>query len=351
MMSNMITHPVIEVLMSRKSQGSTPGNRQDDFRVGLAVEGGGMRGVLSAAMLTALVDYDLVDCFDAVYAYSAAAVNAVYFASGGGWHSLSIYYDELIGSEFISYGRFARGGPLVSLDFVLDVVLEQRNPLDYQRVIDSPIELHLIASSIDQLKPVAFKNFTTKEEVRSALKASACIPLVAGPPAIRNGERFVDGMVLLSHPFTAAAADGCTHVLVIRTRPEDTSAGRMTAGKRLTASRMERLQPGMRKAMFSASAEYGPIAAEIRRRTSDGDGPPYAFEVGCPPGSHRVGRFTQDRGLIYEGIRVAYGAMLAALTGRRQEILLRPLPFDLTKAPTSPLSGPQPLAFRARGEG
>ena len=219
MMSNMINiHPVIDVLMSRKSQGSTPGNRQDDFRVGLAVEGGGMRG-------------------------------------------MSIYYDELIDSEFISYGRFARGGPLVSLDFVLDVVLEQRNPLDYQRVIDSPVELHLIASSIDQLRPVAFKNFTTKEEVRSALKASACIPLVAGPPAIRHGERFVDGAVLLSHPFTAAAADGCTHVLVIRTRSEDTSAGRMTTGKRLIASRMERLQPGMRKAMFSASAEYGPIAA------------------------------------------------------------------------------------------
>ena len=89
----------------------------------------------------------------------------------------------------------------------------------------------------------------------------------------------------------------------------------MTAGKRLIASRMERLQPGMRKAMFSASAEYGPIAAEIRRRTSDGDGTPYALEVGCPPRSHRVGRFTQDRGLVYDGIRAAYGAML---TGRRQ---------------------------------
>ena len=146
------------------------------------------------------------------------------------------HYDELLGSEFISYGRFARGGPLVSLDFVLDVVLEQRNPLDYQRVIDSQVELHLIASSIDQLKPVAFKKFTTKEEVKSALKASACIPLVAGPPAIRNGERFVDGVVLLSHPFAAAAADGCTHVLVIRTRSEDTSAGRITAGNPTSSS-------------------------------------------------------------------------------------------------------------------
>lgn len=250
---------------------------------------------------------------------------------------LSIYYDELIGSEFISYGRFARGGPLVSLDFVLDVVLEQRNPLDYQRVIDSPLELHLIASSIDQLKPVAFKKFATKEEVKSALKASACIPLVAGPPAIRNGERFVDGVVLLSHPFAAAAADGRTHVLVIRTRSEDTSAGRITAGKRLTATRMERLQPGMRKAMFSASAEYGSITAEIKRRTTDGDGPPHAFEVGCPSGSHRVGRFAQDRGVVYDGIRAAYGAMSAALTGRRQEILLRPLPFDRTEGTDKPV--------------
>jgi hypothetical protein len=144
-------------------------------------------------------------------------------------------------------------------------------------------------------------------------------------------------VVLLSHPFAAAAADGCTHVLVIRTRSEDTSAGRITAGKRLIESRMERLQPGMRKAMFSASAEYGSITAEIKRRTTDGDGPPYAFEVGCPSGSHRVGRFTQDRGVVYDGIRAAYGAMLAALTGRRQEILLRPLPYDRTGGTDKPV--------------
>jgi predicted patatin/cPLA2 family phospholipase len=328
-----VTHPVLDVLMSRKSQSSIPGSRRDGFRVGLAVEGGGMRGVLSGAMLSALADHGLVNSFDAVYAYSAGAINAAYFVSGGGWHSLSVYYDDLIGGDFLSYRRLARGGPLVSLDFVLDTVLERRNPLDYQRLLASPIELHLIASSIDQLMPVTFKEFATREDARTVLKASACIPFVAGPPVVYRGERLVDGAVLMPHPFLAARADGCTHVLVIRTRSQDPQtghprAGRMTASQRLMANRLERLQPGMRDAMVAAADEYGTVAVEIRRRSSSGDGTPYVLEVGCPPGGHRVRRLTQDQAIVYQGMRTAYGAMLETLTGERREILLRPASCD-----------------------
>jgi len=334
MAANMnVTHPVLDVLKSRKTPLSSPGSRRDSFRIGLAVEGGGMRGVLSGAMLSALADCGLVNSFDAVYAYSSGAINAAYFVSGGGWHSLSVYYDDLIGTEFISYGRLARGGPLISLDFVLDIVMEQRNQLNYQRLLASPVELHLIASSIDQIRPVAFKEFATKEDARIALKASACIPFVAGPPVVYHGERYVDGAVLMPHPFVAAREDGCTHVLVIRTRSQDSSAGRMTAGKRLMANRLERLRPGMRDAVTAATREYGAVAAEIRHRSSTGDGPPYVLDVGCPPGSHQVGRFTQDRAIVFQGMRAAYGAMLENLTGEHRPILLRPMAYDSHPSP------------------
>jgi predicted patatin/cPLA2 family phospholipase len=321
------THPVIQVLTSRRARESVPGQREDDFRVGLAVEGGGMRGALSAAMMSALGDYGFTDSFDAIYAYSAGAINSAYFISGGGWHSLSVYYDELIGGEFIDYRRLLRGGPLVSLDFVLDVVMEQRQPLDYARIIASPVELNLVASSVDKIRPHTFKNFSGKADIQCALKASACIPLIAGPPVICRGERFVDGAVLLSHPFLAAKADGCTHILVIRTRSDKSAAGRMTIGKMLMAQRLERLQPGMKNAVLSTINSYADTAAEVKQQSLHGTGMPYVLDVACPEGSHRVGRFTQDRTVIYQGIRQAYGAMLEALTGRREQILLRPASF------------------------
>src|SRR5690349_9712640 len=47
-------HPVRQVLLARRERGSRTGRRDDPFKVGLAIEGGGMRGVVSAAMLTAV---------------------------------------------------------------------------------------------------------------------------------------------------------------------------------------------------------------------------------------------------------------------------------------------------------
>src|SRR4029077_15102667 len=49
-------HPVVEILEQRREAGSVPGRRDDNARVALAVEGGGMRGIVSAAMLIALAD-------------------------------------------------------------------------------------------------------------------------------------------------------------------------------------------------------------------------------------------------------------------------------------------------------
>jgi predicted patatin/cPLA2 family phospholipase len=287
-----------------------------------------MRGVLSGAMLSALSDCGLTDSFDAVYAYSAGAINSAYFVSGGGWQSLSVYYDDLVSKRFFSYRRLVGSEPLVSLDYVLDVVMEERNPLDYARVISSPIQLHIIVSSLDQVGPYTFKELSAKEDIKSALKASACIPLVAGPPVVFRGERFIDGSVLLSHPYLMAKADQCTHVLVIRTRSDNSSAGKLTIDKRLMAQRLERLQPGMKNAVFATVSEYSQVADAIKRQSRSGTGVPYVLDVACPDGSHRVGRLTQDRALIYQGMREAYGAMLEAVTGHHSAILLRPASFD-----------------------
>ena len=48
------SHPVTDVLREREEQDSRPGERRDPYRVALAVEGGGMRGVVSAGMAAAL---------------------------------------------------------------------------------------------------------------------------------------------------------------------------------------------------------------------------------------------------------------------------------------------------------
>ena len=61
---NAPSHPVAEVLLERLEAGSQPGARRDGHRVALVLEGGGMRGVVSAAMTAALERHGLTPCFD-----------------------------------------------------------------------------------------------------------------------------------------------------------------------------------------------------------------------------------------------------------------------------------------------
>ena len=68
----------------------------DDYTLGLTVEGGGMRGVVSGAMLIALRDLGLAHVFDRFYGTSSGSMNLAYFAAGHGWDALPVYYDYLV---------------------------------------------------------------------------------------------------------------------------------------------------------------------------------------------------------------------------------------------------------------
>ena len=74
-------HEVLRVLGERARAGSLPGERRDGLRVALAIEGGGMRGTISAGMALALDELGLVSAFDAVYGASAGAITGAWLLS------------------------------------------------------------------------------------------------------------------------------------------------------------------------------------------------------------------------------------------------------------------------------
>ena len=141
-----ITHPVVQLLHERKRQiekikrenltesssstTSTSSSRnkrniyrtippRDGFRVALAVEGGGMRGCVTAGMVTAIHYLGLEDTVDAVYGSSAGTVIGAYFITRQlPWFGPELYYDALTtaGDRFINTKRFLRAVGLGLLD-------------------------------------------------------------------------------------------------------------------------------------------------------------------------------------------------------------------------------------------
>lgn len=179
-----------------------------------------MRGIISGAMLMALQDLGLDNVFDAVYGASAGAINATYFLSGQK-HGLQIYSEELTrGGSFIDFSYLLRGGrPVMNLDYLIDDVMHNVRPLNWDSVLESPIPLKVVASCLDTLQPVLLSDFESRAELVEALKASATVPQLGGPPRSLRGRRLVDAAVFEPVPVSSAIKDGCTHVLVLCTRP------------------------------------------------------------------------------------------------------------------------------------
>ena len=249
-----LDHPVLRVMRDRRSVGSIPGSRDpaDGARLGLAVEGGGMRGVVSAAMLSTLEDLGMKNCFDAVYGSSSGAVNGAYFLAGHTWYNLSIYFDDLTTRNFVDFRRGFRGGNILNLGYAFNEVVGGSKPLDYAAVLTSPIPITVAVTAVDAGTTISPNSFGSEDELRSALVASAWLPIAVRGTALFNGMRCIDGGLLTPHAFELAVSDGCTHVLSLSTRPMGQYRNPSRIVRRALYLYLNRLAPRLGNAYLSS---------------------------------------------------------------------------------------------------
>ena len=211
------------MLATRARAGSQPGARQDGFRVALAVEGGGMRGTISAGMALALDELGLVTAFNAVYGASAGAITAAWLLSRP--QGLRGWTEPAYARAFIRRSGLLRGRPVADVRSLIEELYQTTFPMDFAAVLASPIEFHPLATDAitgqsTDLRPLV----GTQVELRLALRASAALPLLAGPPVELAGRRFYDAGLSESVPYRTALAQGATHVLVLRSRRDPLTA-------------------------------------------------------------------------------------------------------------------------------
>ncbi len=257
-----MNRPVIELLAARVARGSRPPH-QDGARIALAVEGGAMRGVISAGMVSALESFGLTDAFDVVYGSSAGAINAAYFLAGQATLGTRIYYEDINNARFIDFSRAVRGKPIVDLGFLLDDVAVHRKPLDAARVIASVSPLTVMATDVDSQQSVALRNFASARDLVAALRAGATMPVVAGPPQRVAGRRYLDASLSEPIPVPIAEADGCTHVLVLLTRGARMRTRPSAFDRYFVAPRLRRLSESLAASYLDRAKPYAALMEAI----------------------------------------------------------------------------------------
>ena len=211
-------HEVLRALAARRRTGSRPGARDDGLRIALIIEGGGMRGVISAGMALALDELGLVPAFDAVYGASAGAITGAWLLSRP--EGLLGWAEPAYVRVLIRRSAWLRGRPVADVRALIEDLYQTTFPMDFAAVLASPVEFHPLATDAatgqsTDLRPL----IGNPAELRLALRASAALPLLAGPPVEFAGRRFYDAGVSESIPYRTALTQGATHLLILRSRP------------------------------------------------------------------------------------------------------------------------------------
>jgi predicted patatin/cPLA2 family phospholipase len=208
-----IDHPVISEMVRRRERRASSGTK-----LGLVVEGGAMRGVVSGGALVALDEIGFHSLFDEVYAESAGAINACYFLSGQAQTGIRIYTEDLQTPRFLNPLRM---NAIVNVDYVADVILTQRKPLDTSAVMASPSRLFVPVTNALDGSPRLVDVMREKPPLNTLLRATTAIVPLYNRAVLMDGVPYVDGGISNPIPIQSALDAGCTHILVLLTRPPE----------------------------------------------------------------------------------------------------------------------------------
>jgi predicted patatin/cPLA2 family phospholipase len=270
MVADQRAHPVVQTLLRRRQEDSRPGARTDGRRVALAIEGGAMRGVVSAGMASALEQLGLRDAFDEVHGASAGAFNGAFFMAGQAAYMTSLYWRGFGDPRFVSFRRaFRGGGPAFDMDYVVDGIWARGRPLRMDVLLESATELHCTATDADTAAIVDLAGLRSAEEVRCALRASARLPWLAGQPVTFRNRRLLDATLAEAIPVHAALTSA-TDVLVLQTRPEGVEHSGLSGPVGLLTDRYLRtINPGLVALRRNRSERYDELSAWLARRATE----------------------------------------------------------------------------------
>lgn len=312
-----MTHPVLALLRSRKERGSAPGARTDPHRLALVIEGGGMRGVVSAAMTAELEHCGLTDCFDLVVGTSAGALNATAFVAGVAEGCAAAYPDVFCGRPFLNPYRLLVGKAAFNVAQCLDHASESMDDQRHERAVQSTIDLHCVAVDVATAQPHDLGGFTSAPELRGALLASSRIPWVGGPPAEFRGRRWLDGGLAEAIPVRTALANGATHLLVLQTRPEGVArSSPAPLVDRLVVRELHRLNPCLAGLYARRAADYEDAVSAISAATHQpAPGGPHICGVRLPAGTAVVSQLERSPEALRAAAATARGCIAGLLAG------------------------------------
>lgn len=186
-------------------------------KLGLVVEGGGVRAIYAAGVLDVL--HDMCLPFSGVIGVSAGAIHGISFVSGQKGRSYRIYTRFCRDSRFFSFRTWLCTGNIVDNDFCYRQIPQELEPFDQKAFEASGMEFWTVSTNLETGKPEYIRMRDCFAEI-DALIASASFPYVSKPVHYR-GKLLLDGGCSDRVPLRAFQSMGFDRNVVVLTHPED----------------------------------------------------------------------------------------------------------------------------------
>ena len=190
------------------------------MKIGLVVEGGGMKCAYSAGILDAFLDHDIT--FDYCIGVSAGSANLASYLAGQRDRNLRFYTKHIHEPEYFGMQSYIKYGDLFNLNYIYGNLSNSDgdDPLDYEAMMENPAEFVVVSTDAESGQAHYFhKDEMAKDDYR-VIMASCALPGACQPVMI-NEHAYYDGGVSDSIPVKKALEDGCDKVVVILSRARD----------------------------------------------------------------------------------------------------------------------------------
>ncbi|MBF0805938.1 MULTISPECIES: patatin family protein [unclassified Streptococcus] len=197
------------------------------MKVGLVLEGGGMRGLYTAGVLDAFLDVGIK--VDGLVSVSAGALFGVNFLSGQRGRALRYNKRFIRDKNYISLLSWLKTGNMVNREMAYYKIPMELDIFDQEAFAQSGVPFYVTVTNLETGQ-AEYPKIDHVFDQMEYLRASSALPLISQIVEI-DGKKYLDGGLTDSIPVDFAKSLGFDKLIVILTQPLDyrkkASSGRL----------------------------------------------------------------------------------------------------------------------------
>lgn len=190
------------------------------MKIGLVVEGGGMKCAYNAAILDAFLDHNIT--FAYCIGASGKSGNLASYLAGQRGRNLRFFTEHIHSPSYFGLRSFLKTGDLFGLQYIYGTLTNSmgKDPLDFPALKNNPAEYEVVVTNALTGKAEYFGKETMAQDDYRLIMASSAIPAACRPVEL-NDIPYFDGGLSDAIPVSQALEKGCDRLVVILSKTRD----------------------------------------------------------------------------------------------------------------------------------